>query len=208
MKSRVRIHFFWLLAVVALLSLGGCATTSPTVMNAPAVAPAVEHYIIGPGDTLQIFVRDNPNLNTDVPVRPDGRISIPLVQTIVAAGKTPEQLADDLEQALGKYIQSPLVTVIVKNFVGAYSQQVRVVGQATTPKAVPYRSGMTLLDVMIEVGGLTKFAAGNSAKIVRRLSDGREESIPVRLDALMNGSIKDNVAMRPGDVLIIPQSLF
>ena len=207
MKSRVQIHLFWLLAIVALSSLGGCAT-APAVTNVSAPAPAVERYIIGPGDSLQIFVRDNPNLNAEIPVRPDGRISIPLVQTIVAAGKTPEQLADDLEQALAKYIKTPLVTVIVKNFVGAYSQQVRVVGQAATPKAVPYRSGMTLLDVMIEVGGLTKFAAGNSAKIVRRLPDGREESIPVRFDALMNGAIKDNVAMRPGDVLIIPQSLF
>ena len=209
MKSRLRIQFFLMLLIAVTLVLGACASTGgPVVASAPSSAPAVERYIIGPGDSLQIFVRDNPNLNTEVPVRPDGRISIPLVQTIVAAGKTPEQLSSDLEQALGKYIQSPLVTVIVKSFVGAYSQQVRVVGQAATPKAVPYRSGMTLLDVMIEVGGLTKFAAGNSAKIVRHLPDGREESIPVRLDALMNGSIKDNMAMRPGDVLIIPQSLF
>lgn len=209
MKSRLRIQFFMMLTLVVTLVLGACASTGGQVVaSAPSSAPTVERYIIGPGDSLQIFVRDNPTLNTEVPVRPDGRISIPLVQTIVAAGKTPEQLSSDLEQALGKYIQSPLVTVIVKSFVGAYSQQVRVVGQAATPKAVPYRSGMTLLDVMIEVGGLTKFAAGNSAKIVRHLPDGREESIPVRLDALMNGSIKDNMAMRPGDVLIIPQSLF
>jgi polysaccharide export outer membrane protein len=143
-----------------------------------------------------------------VPVRPDGRISIPLVQSIVAAGKTPDELAGDLEKELSRYIRAPLVTVIVKNFVGAYSQQVRVVGQATTPKAVPYRSGMTVLDVMIDVGGLTKFAAGNSAKIIRHLPDGTEQTIPVRLGELMDGAIKYNVVMRPGDILIIPQSLF
>jgi polysaccharide export outer membrane protein len=153
-------------------------------------------------------VRDNPTLTTTVPVRPDGRISIPLVQSIMAAGKTPDQLADDLQQELSRYIRSPLVTVIVKSFVGAYSQQVRVVGQAVTPKSVPYRSGMTVLDLMIDVGGLTKFAAGNSAKIVRHLPGGKEETIPVRLGALMNGEVKYNVAMRPGDILIIPQSLF
>jgi polysaccharide export outer membrane protein len=190
-----------------LLLLGGCGTT-PMVSNAPAAAPSVEHYIIGPGDSLEIFVRDNTGLTTTVPVRPDGRISIPLVQSIMAAGKTPEELAGDLEKALSRYIRSPLVTVIVKSFVGAYSQQVRVVGQAATPKAVPYRSGMSLLDVMIEVGGLTKFASGNNAKIIRRLPDGAEQTIPVRLGDLMNGTIKDNVRMQPGDILIIPQSLF
>lgn len=167
----------------------------------------MEHYIIGPGDSLEIFVRDNPTLSTTVPVRPDGRISIPLVQSIMAAGETPEELAGNLEKALSSYIRAPLVTVIVKSFVGAYSQQVRVVGQAAVPKAVPYRSGMTLLDVMIDVGGLTKFAAGNAAKIVRRLPDGNEQTIPVRLGDLMNGTIKDNVVMQPGDILIIPQSL-
>ncbi|MGH8233146.1 MAG: XrtA/PEP-CTERM system exopolysaccharide export protein [Rhodanobacteraceae bacterium] len=190
-----------------MLLLGGCAT-APTVDQLSATTPPVEHYIIGPGDSLEIFVRDNPSLSTTVPVRPDGRISIPLVQSIMAAGKTPENLADDLEKALSRYVRSPLVTVIVKSFVGAYSQQVRVVGQAATPKAVPYRSGMTVLDVMIDVGGLTKFAAGNSAKIVRRMSDGKEETIPVRLGDLMNGTIKDNLRMHPGDILIIPQSLF
>ncbi|HJR11458.1 MAG TPA: XrtA/PEP-CTERM system exopolysaccharide export protein [Rhodanobacteraceae bacterium] len=175
--------------------------------TAAAAAPA-ERYIIGPGDSLEIYVRDNPTVTTTVPVRPDGRISIPLVQSIVAAGKTPDQLAEGLEKALSRYIRSPMVTVIVKSFVGEYSQQVRVVGQAATPKAVPYRRGMTLLDVMIDVGGLTKFAAGNSAKIVRHLPDGQEQTIPVRLGDLMNGAVKDNMAMHPGDILIIPQSLF
>jgi polysaccharide export outer membrane protein len=209
MKQVQHKNVVWLvLAAIALLALGGCST-APTVSAAPATAAApTEHYIIGPGDTLDIFVRDNPNLTTTVPVRPDGRISIPLVQSIMAAGRTPDQLADDLQKALGQYIRSPLVTVIVKSFVGAYSQQVRVVGQATSPKAVPYRSGMTVLDVMIDVGGLTKFAAGNNAKIVRRTAGGTEETIPVRLGDLMNGAIKDNVTMRPGDILIIPQALF
>jgi polysaccharide export outer membrane protein len=187
--------------------LGACASVPAPAVSATS-APSAEHYIIGPGDALEIYVRDNPTLTTTVPVRPDGRISIPLVQSIMAAGKTPDQLADDLQQELGRYIRSPLVTVIVKSFVGAYSQQVRVVGQAVTPKSVPYRNGMTVLDLMIDVGGLTKFAAGNSAKIVRHLPDGKEETIPVRLGSLMNGEVKYNVAMRPGDILIIPQSLF
>ena len=207
MNPRVRIFVAAVATLAALLLIGGCSTL-PTTADVSAPAAPAEHYIIGPGDTLEIFVRDNPKLSTTVPVRPDGRSSIPLVQSLKAAGRTPEQLAGDLEKELGRYIRDPLVTVIVKRFVGAYSQQVRVVGQATTPKAVPYRSGMTLLDVMIDVGGLTKFASGNKAKIVRRLPDGSEKSVPVRLGDLMNGAVKDNVAMHPGDILIIPQSMF
>lgn len=199
-------YIFWLMMAAALLLLGGCRS-APVIDGPAAAAPQAEHYIIGPGDMLEIFVRDNPSLSTTVPVRPDGRISIPLVQSIVAAGETPEKLAGDLESALSRYVRSPLVTVIVKSFVGAYSQQVRVVGQAAMPKAVPYRSGMTLLDVMIEVGGLAKFAAGNDAKVARRLPDGSEQTIPVRLGDLMNGAIKYNMVMHPGDILIIPQSM-
>lgn len=207
MKPLPRNFVLWLIMAAGLLLLGGCAT-APAVPHTTTTAPSTERYIIGPGDSLQIYVRDNPSLSTAVPVRPDGRISIPLVQSIQAAGKTPEQLASDLEKALSQYVRSPLVTVIVKGFVGTYSQQVRVVGQAAKPMALTYRSGMTLLDVMIDVGGLTKFASGNSAKIVRRLPDGSEQTIPVRLGDLMNGTIKDNVRMHPGDILIIPQSLF
>jgi polysaccharide export outer membrane protein len=206
-KPLLKSSIFWL-AVTGLVALLGACSTAPAMTQAITSAPSIERYIIGPGDSLDIYVRDNPTLTTTVPVRPDGRISIPLVQSIMAAGKTPEQLADDLQKDLSRYIRSPLVTVIVKSFVGAYSQQVRVVGQAVTPKSVPYRSGMTVLDLMIDVGGLTKFAAGNSAKIVRHLPDGKEETIPVRLASLMNGEVKYNVAMRPGDILIIPQSLF
>lgn len=200
-------YVFWLMVAACLLLIGGCSS-APTVDGLAAATPPMEHYIIGPGDSLEVFVRDNPTLTTTVPVRPDGRISIPLVQSIMAAGKTPDKLAGDLEEALSRYVRSPLVTVIVKSFVGAYSQQVRVVGQAAMPKAVPYRSGMTLLDVMIDVGGLTKFAAGNGAKVARRLPDGKEQTIPVRLGDLMNGKIKYNMVMHPGDILIIPQSLF
>lgn len=207
MKLLSRNYFFLLIVAGGLLLLSGCS--SVPIVNASTGAPQpAERYIIGPGDSLNIFVRDNTNLTTTVPVRPDGRISIPLVQSIVAAGKTPDQLAGDLEKALSQYIRSPLVTVIVKGFVGAYSQQVRVVGQATTPKSLPYRDGMTLLDVMIDVGGLTKFASGNSAKIIRHLPNGKEQTLPVRLSDLMNGTIKDNVVMRPGDILIIPESFF
>ena len=206
-KPLLRNGVLWLLMLIVLLLSAGCAT-APAVSDTAAAAPTAERYIIGPGDSLEIYVRDNPTVTTTVPVRPDGRISIPLVQSIVAAGKTPDQLAGDLEKVLSRYIRSPLVTVIVKSFVGEYSQQVKVVGQAVTPKAVPYRSGMTLLDVMIDVGGLTKFASGNRAKIVRHLPDGKEQTIPVRLGALMNGEVKDNVAMRPGDTLIIPESIF
>lgn len=208
MKLLSRHFVFWSMTTLALVLVAGCST-APTVSSSSAATPqSVERYLIGPGDSLEIFVRDNPTLSTTVPVRPDGRISIPLVQSMVAAGKTPEQLAEDLQKDLSSYVREPLVTVIVKSFVGAYSQQVRVVGQATMPKAVPYRSGMSVLDVMIDVGGLTKFAAGNSAKIIRHLPDGSEQTIPVRLGELMDGEIKDNVVMRPGDILIIPQSLF
>lgn len=195
----------WISLLCGSILVSGCASTPAPQAVA---APLAEHYIIGPGDQLDIYVRDNPNLSVDVPVRPDGRISIPLVQSMVAAGKTPEDLAHDLEVELSKYVRVPLVTVIVKSFVGAYSQQVRVVGQAATPRAVPYRSGMSLLDVMITVGGLTKFADGNDAKIIRRMPDGSEMSIPVKLGSLMNGSIKYNVPMQPGDILIIPESTF
>ncbi len=208
MKRLPRDCVFLLMIMVATLFVGGCSIAPPINSSAAGPPESVERYIIGPGDSLDIYVRDNPTLSTTVPVRPDGRVSIPLVQSIEAAGKTPDKLASDLEKELSRYIRSPLVTVIVKNFVGAYSQQVRVVGQATTPKAVPYRSGMSVLDVMIDVGGLTKFAAGNSAKIIRHLPNGDAQSIPVRLGELMDGAIKYNVVMRPGDILIIPQSLF
>lgn len=192
---------------LAAVGLGGCASSKPTVTPA-AAAPAVltDEYVIGPGDTVQIFVWQHPEVSVSIPVRPDGRISTPLVEDMLAVGKTPTNLARDIELALGEYIRSPKVNVIVSNFVGTFSNQVRVVGQAAAPQAIPFRQELTLLDVMIQVGGLADNAAGNRAKIVRRSGDNQVE-IPVRLDDLLNkGKISANVAMRPGDVLIIPES--
>jgi polysaccharide export outer membrane protein len=205
MYLRIRATAF----AVALASLlvGGCA--GPRVAPETA-APAynTEDYLIGPGDSLQIFVWQHPELSVNVPVRPDGKITIPLVQDTVAVGKTPTQLSDDLETALSEYIRNPEVSVIVSAFVGTFGNQIRVVGQAAEPQAISYRQNMTVLDVMIEVGGLGEFAAGNRAKIIRRTGDAETE-IPVRLDDLLKkGKISANVTMRPGDVLIIPETIF
>ncbi len=166
------------------------------------------YYLIGPGDSLNIFVWRNPDLSTSVPVRPDGRITIPLVEDLQASGKTPTQLARDIEKALAKYVKDPLVTVMVTGFVGPYSQQIRVVGEATRPQALPYRDRMTLLDVMIAVGGLTEFAAGNRARLIR-IVDGEQQVMELRLDDLLkDGDISANIPMLPGDTLIIPESWF
>jgi polysaccharide export outer membrane protein len=155
-----------------------------------------------------VFVFNQPDLSISVPVRPDGLISTPLVEDMLAAGKTPSQLARDMEQKLAEFIRSPSVNVIVTGFVGNYGDQVRVVGQAAHPQALPYRSGMTLLDVMIAVGGLGEFAAGNRARLIRRI-DGKTTEIRVRLDDLLNdGDIRANMQVQPGDVLIIPESRF
>lgn len=191
-------------AAVALLLLAGCATST---MPPPAKSAAeTTAYTIGPGDQMMIYVRNNPDLSMSVPVRPDGKISIPLVQNMVAAGKTPAQLADDLEDALSEYIRQPLVTVVVTSFNGVYSDQIRVVGQATVPQSLPYRDGMTLLDVMIQVGGLTRLAAGNRAKLVRTVN-GQKKTYGINIQALLSGDIGENVPMRPGDIIIIPKSL-
>ncbi len=166
------------------------------------------YYLIGPGDSLSIFVWRNPDLSMSVPVRPDGRITMPLVEDLQASGKTPSQLARDIERVLAKYVKDPLVTVIVTGFVGPYSQQVRVVGEATQPQALPYREHMTVLDVMIAVGGLTEFAAGNRARLIR-VVDGKQQVIRLRLDDLLkDGDITANVPLLPGDTLIIPESWF
>jgi polysaccharide export outer membrane protein len=167
-------------------------------------------YVIGPGDTLNIFVFRAPELSTDVPVRPDGRISLPLVQDIQAAGRTPAVLAREIGQRLREYVRDPNVTVTVKSFVGPTSRQVRVIGEATEPTAIAYRDGMTVLDVLIATRGLTRFAAGNRATIVRRdTPDGTQQVIPVRLSALVrDGDISQDIPLRPGDTLIIPQGWF
>ncbi len=170
--------------------------------------PSMENYLIGPGDELDIFVWRNSDLSTKVPVRPDGKISIPLVDDVVAVGKTPSMLSREVEERLKAYIKDPIVTVIVSNFVGPFSQQVRVIGEAMQPRAIPYRANMTMLDVMIEVGGLTRFAAGDRSVLVRNFQ-GRKETIKVQLDGLVKeGDVADNIAMRPGDILIIPQRYF
>lgn len=197
-------------ALASLLSLGGCATTANDLPAAPARAPGTgaTEYLVGPGDTLNIVIWRNPEVSTTVPVRPDGKFSTPLVEDIQASGKTPTQLARDIEKALAKYIQDPVATVIVTGFNGPLSQQIRVVGQATRPQALPYRDRMTLLDVMIAVGGITDFAAGNKATLVRS-SSGKIAQYSLRLEDLVRaGDITANVEMRPGDVLIIPESWF
>jgi polysaccharide export outer membrane protein len=190
------------------LALAACAGPSADLPPAPAVA-AIDNYsyIIGPGDTLNIIVARNPELSMSVPVRPDGKISTPLVDEMLAQGKTSVQLARELETQLGKYVRDPVVTVVVTNVVGSYSEQVRVVGEAARPQFLPYRQKMTLLDVMIAVGGLTDFAAGNKATILRTTEGNKLYSVRLK-DLLKGGDISANVEMRPGDILIIPQSLF
>ncbi len=195
------------LVVAALVVVGGCSGTA--VVPPAATADQMDaQYLIGPGDNLNIFVWRNPELSATVPVRPDGRISTPLVEDVVAVGKTPTELARTLEGRLKKFVRDPIVTVMVSGFVGDFSQQVRVIGEAVQPRAVPYRQNMTLLDVMIQVGGLTKFADGNGAVLIRKVK-GQEDTFPVRLDNLIkDGEIRYNFRMEPGDTLIIPQSAF
>lgn len=194
-----------MMAVVAG-SLISCA--SPPPPPASVAMSTSPEYRIGPGDTLDVFVWRNPELSVTVPVRPDGRISTPLIEDMAATEKTPTQLARDIEEALKNYVQQPVVTVMVKNFVGPYSRQIRVIGEATNPQALPYSDDMSLLDVMIGVGGLTKFAAGNRAVVVRKV-DGKTQQFGVNIDRLLkDGDVSANVPMMPGDVLIIPQSFF
>jgi polysaccharide export outer membrane protein len=173
-------------------------------LAASAVAP---DYRIGPGDTLQIFVWRNPELTQSVPVRPDGKISTPLVEDMVAVGKTPSQLARDVETVLAEYIRSPQVNVIVTNPLSAFSQ-VKVIGQVTNPQSLPYREGMRVLDAVLAAGGLTEFAAGNRGKIVRKV-DGKDTELRVKVDDLVNkGAMKHNLELKPGDVIVVPQSFF
>ncbi len=187
-------------------ALSACASRQPLQARAEPAAPA--EYLIGPGDNININVWRNPEVSMSVPVRPDGKITTPLVEDLQASGKTSTQLARDIEKALEKYILQPVVTVIVNGFVGPYSQQIRIIGQAARPQALAYRHGMSLMDVMIAVGGVTDFAAGNRARIIRTV-DGREQQLTVRLqDLVRNGDITANLPMRPGDVLVIPESFF
>lgn len=173
-----------------------------------AAADEEQLYRIGPGDLLRVFVWGNPGLTDTVPVRPDGRISIPLIEDLEVADKTPSEAGRMIEERLTAFVEDPLVTVIVTEFVGPFDGTVRVVGEAAEPKSIPYRAEMSLLDVMIEVGGLTEFAAGNRATLIRRAGEEQSE-YRVRIDDLIrDGDITANVQMRPGDVLIIPESFF
>jgi len=165
-------------------------------------------YLIGPGDKLQIFVWRNPELSTTIPVRPDGRISLPLIDDIVAADKTPLALAGQIKIRLARYIREPNVSVMVIEFGGAYNQQVKVVGEVANAQAIPYRKNMTALDAMIVVGGLTEYAAGNRATIIRKHEFGTD-TIPLRLnDLLKKGKVKKNISLLPGDILLVPEARF
>lgn len=197
-----------LLLTLSMALLGGCAARHPDLSGeAPSVTETPD-YLIGPGDDVNIFVWRNPELSTNVPVRPDGKITTPLIEDIPAAGKTSTQLARDMEKALETYVKNPVVTVIVTEFSGPYNQQIRVVGQATRPQALPYRDRMSLLDVMIAVGGLNQYAAGNRATIVRMV-DGERQQYTARIDDLIEaGDMTANVDMLPGDILLIPESWF
>jgi polysaccharide biosynthesis/export protein len=197
------------LKLVLLFVAGGllaaCASSYPP---APTVAADAEYnYVIGPGDSVNIVVWRNPELSMSVPVRPDGKITTPLVEDLPAMGKDASTLARDIEEELGKFIRDPVVTVIVTRFVGPYSEQIRVVGEAAEPQILPYNQKMTLLDVMIAVGGMTEFADGNSATILRTAEGNKQYSVRIR-DLIKRGDVSANVEMRPGDVLIIPQSWF
>jgi polysaccharide export outer membrane protein len=196
--------------LLPVLLLAGCssAPSPPPDAAVPAQVETAE-YVIGPGDRLTIFVYDNPQLSTDVPVRPDGRISTPLVSDVVAAGQTPAQLTTVLTERLQTYVKEPLVTVIVRDFFGPFDRQIRVIGEAADPQAIAYREHMTVLDVMIITKGLTRFAAGNSAVIVRSVPGQPPARVKVRLaDLIKDGDTSQNIEMRPGDTLIIPQTWF
>ena len=198
--------------IFPIFTLSGCSSLKwpwQTYYPPAENVEVTEHdYLIGPGDDIDIIVWRNPEVSMIVPVRPDGKITTPLVEDLVASGKTSTQLARDIEITLSKYIQQPIVTVIVKRFVGPYSEQIRVIGEAAEPQALPYREKMTVLDVMIKVGGLTDFADGNGATIIRTI-DGEEHAFSVRLnDLVRDGDISANVSMRQGDVLVIPESFF
>jgi polysaccharide biosynthesis/export protein len=203
----------WLRAAVAglgMLALAGCDLLGGGDLPPQSTQPSADAppYLIGPGDNLQIFVWRNPELTVTVPVRPDGRVSVPLIEDIEVTRKTPTQLARDIEKQLKVFIQDPIVTVIVTGFIGPFSQQVRVIGEAAKPQALPYREQMSVLDVMIAVGGLTQFAAGNRAVLVRRV-EGEEKTFRINIDRLLkDGDLSQNVKVLPGDVLIVPQAWF
>ncbi len=197
-----------LLGVFGLAAAQVACSNMGNLPPAPRSAQTADQlYKVGPLDTLNIVVWRNPDLSGTISVRPDGRISSPLVQDLLAAGRTPAEIAREIETTLGKYVRDPSVTVLVTTFQGTYSEQIRIVGEATKPQAIAYRQNMTLLDVMIQAGGLTDFADGNSAVLVRGAEGGKQYSVHLK-DLLKRGDIGANVDVKPGDVIIVPQSWF
>jgi polysaccharide export outer membrane protein len=198
--------YLGVLAMAVAAALSGCGTASYPPAPVQAATPDYR-YLIGPLDTVNVIVWRNPELSMVVPVRPDGRITMPLVEDVQALGRSPSALARDVEKALSKYIRDPVVSVIVTSFQGPYSEQVRIIGEAAKPQSLPYRQSMTILDVMIQAGGLTDFAAGNRAVLVRGSEGGKQYSVRLA-DLIKRGDISANVDVKPGDVIIIPQSWF
>ena len=206
-KTCVNSSFVFCLVIFIVLT-AGCASNELSTLRPATYGGEAPMYIIGPGDNVNIFVWGNGDLSSSVPVRPDGRITTPLVEDVVASGKTPTHLARDMEKELARYIKNPVVTVIVTGFIGRHSEQIRVIGEAAKAQSLPYKEHLTVLDVMIAVGGLTEIAAGNEASIVR-VANGKQLQYNVRLDDLIqDGDITANVDMLPGDVLIIPEAWF
>lgn len=202
----------YLFLFFALVNITACSTSQslPRATTYSSLTKSVQdyQYLIGPGDNLSIFVWRNPEISGGFVVRPDGKVSTSLVEDINVAGKTPTQLARHIEEELSKYINSPRVTVSVTGFVGPYSEQVRIIGEATNPQAISYRQNMTLLDVMIAVGGLTEFAAGDNAKLIRTVSS-EQISYNLEIDSLItDGDITKNVDILPGDIIIVPEAWF
>jgi polysaccharide export outer membrane protein len=214
-RNRLPAGAFPAASVLASLLLAGCSGPASGPQLPPAAFVAMqegpgEEYVIGPLDELTVFVWRNPELGAQVQVRPDGRITTPLITDMPAVGKTPSMLAEDLKLQLSQYIQDPLVSVIVNKFAGTFSQQVRIVGATEKPASIPYRANMTLLDAMIAVGGLSEYAAGNRARLIRfDRESGRQREFALRLgDLLKKGETRANVMLMPGDVIIIPESMF
>lgn len=204
MTSKKRAGFLaFALGILAFASAQQFASAA----DVPAAAPVSPDYRIGPGDTLHVFVFENEQLSVTVPVRPDGKISTPLVEDMVAVGKTPSQLARDIETALSKYVKQPKVNVVVVTALSVYSE-VKVIGQVKEPQALPYHEGMTVLDALLSCKGLSQFAAGNRARVVRKVN-GRDQELKIKLDSLVNsGDLKQNILLQPGDVLVVPESRF
>lgn len=203
-----------LLGLTMVITLAGCASNSYEPLPSKAqkqpvtVDPAAYNYLVGPGDSLNIFVWQNPEVSQTVTVRPDGKVTTPLVEDLDVSGLTPTEVARKVEETLGEYIREPIVTVIVNGFSGPYSEQVRIVGEASSPQAIPYRQDMSLLDIMIRVGGLTEFADGNNASVIR-IVNGEQTQYNVRIeDLIKHGDISANADILPGDIIIIPEAWF